>query len=139
VEALRQALAAEVIADAVERCMEAYAQAMDAAWRVADAAGLAGSDRLAYLTRMTTWARARVLERGVQRRDEQVTFASRQLVAWRRRGTGARARSTHPNVCTSARTDEGATVAFAAPGVFGIEGECANATLRHILWPVTGL
>jgi hypothetical protein len=41
---------------------------------------------------MDTLTRARVLDGAVRRRDEEVLFASRQLVEWRR-SVGARARS----------------------------------------------
>ncbi len=81
-----------VVNDAVDRCAEEYARALDGARRVADATGLGGSDRRAYLVHMDTRVRADVLAEAQRRRDEQVLFAQRQLVEWRR-VMGARARS----------------------------------------------
>ena len=91
-EALRQALAADGMTYAADRCAEECSRTLDAAQRVADAAGLGGSDRRAYLVHMDTRTRADVLADAVRRRDEEVLFAQRQLVEWRRT-VGARARS----------------------------------------------
>ena len=91
-EALRQALAAEGMTYAADRCAEEYARALDAAQRTADAAGLGGSDRRAWVAWADVQARGRVLEEAARRRDQEVLFASRQLVEWRR-VMGARARS----------------------------------------------
>lgn len=91
-EALRQALIVEGMAYAADRCAEEYARALDGARRVADAAGLGGSDRRAYLTHMATLTRERVVASATRRRDEEVLSASRQLTEWRR-ATGARVRS----------------------------------------------
>jgi hypothetical protein len=91
-EALRQALAAEGMAYATDRCAEEYARALDAARRVADAAGLGGADRRAYVAHMDTFTRARVLVEATRRRDQEVLFANQQFAEWRR-SVGARARS----------------------------------------------
>ena len=91
-EALRQALAAEGMAYAADRCAEEYARALDGARLVADGAGLDGVDRRAYLTYTDTRARARVLAEATARRDQEVRLANRQLAEWRR-SVGARARS----------------------------------------------
>src|SRR5260221_10266435 len=90
--ALRQALTAENMGYATDRCTEEYARALDAAQRTADAAGMGGSDRRAYLTHMDTHTRARVLAEATARRDEEVRFANQQFAEWRR-ATAARARS----------------------------------------------
>lgn len=63
-----------------------------AARRVADAAGIGGSDQRAYLAHMDTRTRADVLAEATARRDQGVLFALRQLVEWQRT-TGARGRS----------------------------------------------
>jgi hypothetical protein len=61
-EALRQALAADGMAYAADRCAEEYARALDAAQRTADAAGLGGSDRRAWVAWADVQARGHVLE-----------------------------------------------------------------------------
>ena len=71
---------------------EEYARALDAARHVADAAGVGGADRRAYVTHTDTFTRARVLAEATARRDEEVRFANRQFAEWRR-SVGARARS----------------------------------------------
>ena len=58
---------------------------------MADAAGLGGADRRAYLTHMDTHTRARVLVEATARRDQEVRFANQQFAEWRR-ATAARAR-----------------------------------------------
>src|SRR5258708_38718493 len=90
--ALRQALTAENMGYATDRCSEEHARALDDARRVADAAGLSGSDRRAYLAFMDTRARTDVVTAAERRRGEEVLFAQRQFVEWKR-SVGARARS----------------------------------------------
>jgi hypothetical protein len=76
----------------VDRCAEEYSRALDAARRVADAAGVGGADRRAYVAHMDTHTRAQLVAEATRRRDQEVAFANRQLAEWRR-GTGARVRS----------------------------------------------
>jgi hypothetical protein len=82
--ALRSSLASAGLAYAASRCEEEYQRVMDGAVRAADAGGLAGSDRRGYLAYMDGRTRTDVLATAAQRRDEQVTFAARQLAEWRR-------------------------------------------------------
>jgi hypothetical protein len=57
----------------VDGYAEEYSRTLDAAWRVADAAGMAaGADLRAYLVHMDTITRARVLEEATRRRDQEV-------------------------------------------------------------------
>jgi hypothetical protein len=92
VEALKQALATAGLAYATDRCMEEYLRMLDAALLAADAAGLSGSDRRAWLAWADGQTRGRVLEEATRRRDAEVLFANRQLTEWKRM-MAARARS----------------------------------------------
>ena len=91
-EALREALTADGMDYAVNRCTEEYAQALDGARRAADAAQLGPADRRAFLSYLAVTARNRILAEATDRRDREVYYANRQLTEWRRT-MGARQRT----------------------------------------------
>jgi hypothetical protein len=84
VSALRQALTAENMGYATDRCAEEYARALDAAQRTADAAGMGGSDRRAWVAWANVQTRGRVLEEATRRRtpERSHTVPRRTVVAW---------------------------------------------------------
>jgi hypothetical protein len=69
IEALQQALAAEHLGYATDRCAEEYLRVLDGARIVADASGLRGADRRGYLAHMDALARAQVVADAARRRD----------------------------------------------------------------------